>query len=402
MTTTEPAALPTPSGLGSDSAALRAANPEPKRVFNEEIFAPFPDKAAARRLIESMQHLVPPGRHWKIMHVCGSHEHTFARWGLRSVLPEGVEVIAGPGCPVCVCPAHEVAEAVEMCRRGAIVATFGDMIALPSPGGSLARAKAEGGDVQLIYSPADAIRLARERPDRDVVLFAVGFETTTAPVAAALASPNLPPNFSALVSHRLTPPAVELLLGIGDIHIDGFIAPGHVSVVTGIDVWRRFPEAYAMPVVVAGFEPEDALLGLVMLLKQLAAGEAKLENEYGRMVPDHGNPAAQAMVDKVFEITSAWWRGIGRLPRSGLKLRPEYAHLDAREKLGVRIDASPRDLPPGCSCHLVMLGKIDPPGCPLFGRTCTPADPHGPCMVSQEGTCNIWHTHRLGVPAVTP
>lgn len=352
----------------------------------------FADPAAAERLVAALAELVPTGRHYKVMHVCGSHEHTFSRWGIRSLLPEGLSVIAGPGCPVCVCPAHEVAEAVEICGRGAIVATFGDMLNLPSPAGSLAAARAAGGDVRLIYSPSDAVRLAERNPDRQVVLFAVGFETTAAPVAGVLCSATLPPNFSVLVSHRLTPPAVELLLGIGDIHIDAFIAPGHVSVITGAEAWRRFPEAYAMPVVVAGFEPEDVLLGLVLLLRQLERGEARLENEYGRVVPKGGNPPALATLERVFDIGPAWWRGIGRIPRSGYLLRPELAHLDARERFGVRFEASPQDLPPGCACHLVMLGKIDPPGCPLFGRTCTPADPHGPCMVSQEGTCFIWHS----------
>jgi len=355
----------------------------------------FRDPDLAHNLTAALREALPPGRRYKIMHVCGSHEHTISRWGLRSLLPEGLEVIAGPGCPVCVCPAHEVGEAIELARRGVILATFGDVMNLPTRYGSLAQVKAEGGDVRVIYSPMDALRLAMQNPEREVVLFAIGFETTAAPIAAVLAAGNLPPNFSVLVAHRLTPPAMELLLGIGDIHIDAFIAPGHVSAVIGARAWRRFPEAYHMPVVVAGFEPEDVLLALLLLVQQLQRGEARLDNEYRRVVPEAGNPAALAAIEQVFEVTAAWWRGIGRIPRSGLRLRPHLAHLDARQRFGVRLEPDPRDLPPGCSCHLVMLGKIHPPACPLYDRKCTPSSPYGPCMVSQEGTCFIWHTYAL-------
>ncbi len=354
----------------------------------------FRDPLLVQNVVGALGTALPRGgRGYKIMHVCGSHEHTISRWGLRSLLPQGLEVIAGPGCPVCVCPAHEVGEAIELVRRGVTVATFGDMLNLPTRFGSLAQAKAEGGDVRLIYSPMDAARVAQRNPDREVVLFAVGFETTAAPVAAVLGAGELPDNFSLLVSHRLTPPAMELLLGIGDIHIDGFIAPGHVSTITGSDAWRRFPEAYAMPVVVAGFEPEDILLAMLLLVRQLNRGEAKLENEYARVVPDAGNRPALAAIEEVFEVTPAWWRGIGRIPRSGLRPRRELAHRDARERFGIRFEADLSDLPPGCSCHLVMLGKAYPPACPLYGKKCTPSSPYGPCMVSQEGTCFIWFTY---------
>lgn len=355
----------------------------------------FRDPELVRNLATALREVLPHGRHYKIMHVCGSHEHTISRWGLRGLLPKGLEVFAGPGCPVCVCPAHEVGEAIELTRRGAIVTTFGDMMNLSSRYGSLAQARAQGSDVRVVYSPLDAVRLAQRFPDREVVFFAVGFETTAAPVAAMLVSGNLPANFSVLVSHRLTPPAMELLLGIGDIHIDGFIAPGHVSTITGAEAWRRFPEAYHMPVVVAGFEPEDVLLALLLLVRQLERGEARLENEYRRVVPDAGNRPALAAIDQVFEVTPAWWRGIGRVPRSGLGLRPHLARYDARRRFDLRLDPDMQDLPPGCSCHLVMLGKIHPPACPLYDRTCTPESPYGPCMVSHEGTCFIWYTYKL-------
>lgn len=362
----------------------------------------FRDADLVSNVVAALDEAVEPGFPYRLMHVCGSHEHTISRWGLRSLLPEGLEVIAGPGCPVCVCPPHEVGEAIELARRGAIVATFGDMLNLPTNFGSLAEANATGGDVRVVYSPLDAVALAARNPGREVVLFAVGFETTAAPVATALGSANLPDNFSVLVSHRSTPPAMELLLGIGDICVDGFIAPGHVSAITGAEAWQRFPDAYAMPVVVAGFEPEDVLLAMLLLVEQINRGEATLENEYSRVVPKLMSSPAVAAIDAVFEVSSAWWRGIGRIPRSGLALRRELGSRDARERFDVHFEAEQNDLPPGCSCHLVMLGKVHPPACALYGRKCTPSSPHGPCMVSQEGTCFIWYTYESEeLPATT-
>ncbi len=361
----------------------------------------FRDAGLVSNVIAALEKAVERGTSYRLMHVCGSHEHTISRWGLRSLLPEGLEVIAGPGCPVCVCPPHEVGEAIELVQRGAILATFGDMVNLPTNFGSLAEAKAAGGDVRVVYSPLDALTLAARNPGREVVFFAVGFETTAAPVATVLCSTGLPDNFSVLVSHRRTPPAMELLLGIGDVCVDGFVAPGHVSTVTGAEVWRRFPDAYAMPVVVAGFEPEDVLLALLLLVQQINQGEPKLENEYARVVPQPGNVPALSAIDTAFEVTSAWWRGIGRIPRSGLAVRPELGNRDARQRFDVHFEPEQHDLPPGCSCHLVMLGKIQPPACSLYGRKCTPSSPNGPCMVSQEGTCFIWYTYESEASAAT-
>jgi hydrogenase expression/formation protein HypD len=361
----------------------------------------FQNSTLVHNVVQTLHKVVIRKPGYKIMHVCGTHEHTISRWGLRSLLPEGIEVIAGPGCPVCVCPSHEVGEAIEIARHDAIVVTFGDMMNLPTRFGSLSQARAEGADIRLIYSPMDTLKLARNNPDREVVLFAVGFETTAAPIATVIGSKNFPKNLSVLISHRLTPPVVELLLGIGDLHIDGLIAPGHVSTITGSAVWRRFPEAYRMPVVVAGFEPEDILLAIWMLVRQLGQGEAKLENEYARVVPDLGNQSALAAIEGVFEVTSAWWRGIGRVPRSGLRIRPELAVRDARERFGICLEPDSDDLPPGCSCHLVMLGKVNPPSCPLYGKKCTPSSPYGPCMVSQEGTCYIWFSYRTELSSAT-
>ncbi len=370
------------SGLNAGAAAGvtgPAANP----------FAGFRDPALARDLAQTIRAEIPD-RQVKIMHVCGSHEHTVQKWSLRSILPENLEIFAGPGCPVCVCPSHEVAEAIELARRGAIIATYGDMMRVPTPYGSLAGAKTAGGDVRLIYGPMDAVGLASDNPGRQVVLFAVGFETTAAPNAALIASGAMPGNLSLLTSHRLTVPAMELLLGIGDIHIDAFIAPGHVSVITGSGEWELFAEAYGMPVAVAGFEPVDFLSAVLGLVRQISRGDARLDNTYGRAVTPEGNRYAQRAMAEAFETVPSWWRGIGRVPRSGQVIREKWGEADARRRFELTRVPERQELPPGCSCHLVMLGKIHPTGCPLFGKKCTPATPYGPCMVSHEGTCQIW------------
>jgi len=354
---------------------------------------PFQDRQIADALVRQIMAEWRPERPVKIMHVCGSHEHTLSRWGLRTLLPEGLELIAGPGCPVCVCPVHEIREALELARRGVILATYGDMMRVPTRHGSLAEIRAQGGDVRVIYSATEARELALAHPDRAVVFFAIGFETTAAPSAALLSQGDLPDNFSVLVSHRLTPPAMVQLLESGEVQVDAFIAPGHVSTITGAEAWGLFPKQYHRPTIVAGFEPVDVLLATWMVLRQLNRGEAKLENEYTRAVPRAANPRAKAALEQVFEVRPSWWRGLGELPASGLALKPEWAHLDARQRHGVRFEPEEEELPRGCACNRVMLGQLTPPECALYGRRCTPAAPYGPCMVSQEGTCYIWYRY---------
>jgi len=294
---------------------------------------------------------------------------------------------------VCICPAHEIGEAIELARRGVILATYGDMFRVPTRFGSLAEAKAAGGEVRVIYSALDALKLARENPTEEVVFFAIGFETTAAPTAALLTLPDLPPNLSLLVAHRLTPPAMVALLESGEIQVDAFIAPGHVSTITGAQAWGIFPRKYHRPTIVAGFEPVDVLLAVRAILEQLRRREAKLENEYRRAVPERANPRARTAMRQVFEVVSAWWRGIGLLPDSGLALRPALKHWDARERFGVHGEPEEEELPQACACNRVMLGQITPPECALYGTRCTPAFPYGPCMVSQEGTCYIWYRY---------
>jgi len=352
--------------------------------------AGFRNPELARRVTKHILELTPDCL-VKFCHVCGTHEWTVTHFGLRSFLPKNVEVIAGPGCPVCVLPAAEIDEAVKLALKGVTVATFGDVLRVPGSDLSLAEASAKGGDVRVVYGVGDAVKMAKEEPGRDFAFFAIGFETT-APTTANEVLKGPPDNLSFLVSHRLIPPAMELLLGIGDLHIDGFIAPGHVSTIIGLKPYEVFTSAYHMPVVVAGFEPLDVLFAVDLLLRQLKDGVARLENEYGRAVKREGNVKALKLVSRVFDVVKGGWRGLGMLPSSTFALKDEFKEWDARKKHGVKVKAG-RDLLPGCQCHLVMIGKIKPSECPLFMDACRPESPKGACMVSMEGTCRIWAKH---------
>lgn len=352
----------------------------------------YRDKVLVDRLASAIRS-VPLPYPAKIMHVCGTHENVIGRFSIRDLLPEKVSVIAGPGCPVCVCPAQDIEFARELAlNKGVILTTFGDMVRVPSVSGSLLDAKAQGSDVRVVYSPFETIKIAEENPDKEVVLFSVGFETTACGVATLVQSARKR-NLSFLISHRLIPPAMEFLLGVGDLHIDGFLIPGHVTTVMGLGEYKLFPEAYRMPVVSAGFEPVDVLMGILMVLRQVKGKKARCENAYRRVVKEGGNPRAREVIEEVFDIVSAYWRGIGRIPRSGLALTERYRDKDAKYRFGLPETEPGIDLNPGCSCHLIMIGKINPSDCPLFATTCTPQTPYGPCMVSFEGTCNTWYRY---------
>ncbi len=353
----------------------------------------YRDKVLVDRLVSAIQS-VPLPYPVKIMHVCGTHENVIGRFGIRELLPDGVSVIAGPGCPVCVCPANDIELARELAlKNGVILATFGDMVRVPSTEGSLFDAKAQGGNVRVVYSPFEIIKIAEENPDKEIVFFSVGFETTACGVATLVQSSSRK-NLSFLISHRLIPPAMEFLLGVGDLHIDGFLIPGHVTTVMGLKDYRIFPEAYRMPVVSAGFEPVDVLMGILMVLKQIKKKKAGCENAYRRAVKEGGNPRAREAMADVFDVVSSYWRGIGKIPRSGLALKEQYKGKNARYRFGLSEIEPGIDLNPGCSCHLIMIGKISPVDCPLFETACTPQTPYGPCMVSFEGTCNT--SYRYG------
>lgn len=343
----------------------------------------FRDEKLAQKIVQKIKEY---SESLRFCHVCGTHEYTITRYGLRSLLPENIEVIAGPGCPVCITPAKEIDEAIWLAEHGITVATFGDVVRVPGSSSSLADAKAKGADVRVVYSPSDAVELAKKSA-RDVVFFATGFETT-APATASIVLNCPPENFGVLVSHRLIPPAMEFMIGVGEHRFDGFIAPGHVSTIIGLRPYQLFAEAYRTPVAVAGFEPLDVLMAIVMLINQIKEKNPRVENEYTRSVTFEGNVKAQEAIGKVFEVTSGYWRGIGRLANSALKLRSEFSEYDARSKYNIKLGEI-RELDPNCSCHLVIIGKLAPQQCRLFGTACTPQRPRGPCMVSMEGTCHI-------------
>lgn len=348
----------------------------------------FRDPTLAKSVAEKIKGLAPKKSTVKFCHVCGTHEWTITHFGLRSLLPENIEVIAGPGCPVCIVPAAEIDEAIQLARKGVIITCFGDVLRVPGSQSSLLEAKADGADVRVVYGVSDAVEMAKQEPDKEFSFFAVGFETT-APSTAVEVLTKPPNNLSFLISHRLIPPAMELLLGVGDLQIDGFIAPGHVSAIIGLQPYQLFPRLYHMPTVVAGFEPLDVLIGIYMLLKQVKEGSALLENEYARVVKPDGNLKAIEMMNRAFAVAAGNWRGIGRLPDSALNLRGEFADYDSRLKYDVKVEQG-KDILLGCECHLVIIGKIKPHQCPMFMKACTPEKPVGACMVSNEGTCRVW------------
>ena len=350
----------------------------------------FRDPVLAKKIADRICELAPSYT-VRFCHICGTHEYTITHYGLRSLLPKTVDVIAGPGCPVCVTPASDIDVAISLALKDIAILTFGDVIRVPGSSISLQDARAQGGDVRIIYGVGDAVRIASKEPEKEFVFFAIGFETT-APSTAVEVLNKPPENLGFLVAHRLIPPAMELLLGIGDLHIDGFIAPGHVSTIIGMKPYRIFPQAYHMPTVIAGFEPLDVLFSILMLLRQIRRGEARLENEYTRSVSQDGNVKAQQIMRQVFDVSNGHWRGLGRIPSSALTLKEEFAQCDAKKKYDIKVERS-RDLMPGCLCHLIMIGKIKPPKCPLFMKDCTPQSPRGACMVSIEGTCSIWAKH---------
>jgi hydrogenase expression/formation protein HypD len=352
----------------------------------------FRDPKLAKQIAKRIQDLAPEYL-VKFCHVCGTHEWTITHHGLRALLPKNVDVIAGPGCPVCIIPAAEIDEAVQLALKDVTVTCFGDVLRVPGSEHSLLDARARGGDVRVVYGVGDAVKMARKEKDKEFAFFAVGFETT-APSTAVEVLSNPPKNLSFLVSHRIIPPAMELLLKVEGLQINGFIAPGHVSTIIGLKSYEVFPSKYHMPVVVAGFEPLDVLFGVSMLLQQLRNGKAKLENEYVRAVSFEGNVKAQELINRVFDLVEGNWRGLGRLSSSALALKPEFEVYDARKKYDLHVEKS-RDIFPGCKCHLVMIGKIRPNDCPLFLKVCKPASPKGACMVSMEGTCRIWARYKM-------
>jgi len=348
-----------------------------------------------KRLAREIGRLAP--RPVQFMEVCGTHSHAVGRFGLRQLLPETVTLLSGPGCPVCVTPPGEIDWAVELADRDdTIVTTFGDMMRVPGSRESLADLRARGAQVQVVYSPMQALEIAQASPDKQVVFIAVGFETTAPAVAVTVrtAAEQGLENLSILCSHKLIPPAMRALLAGGEVRLDGFLCPGHVSTVIGLAPYEQIARDYRIPCVVAGFEAHDIMKGLCALTRQVAQGRADVENEYPRAVRPEGNPAARAAVEEVFEVADASWRGLGLLPASGLRLREKYAQFDAVQRFRLQ----PREARehPLCHCGEVLRGVTRPAECAAFGTACTPERPLGPCMVSSEGACAAAYKYDRG------
>lgn len=330
----------------------------------------------------------------KLMEVCGTHTVSIFRYGLRELLPPTIKLLSGPGCPVCVTSNINVDEAIAVSHLPEVIlCSFGDMLKVPGSRSSLAEAKAEGADIRIVYSTMDALDLARQNPDRQVVFFGIGFETTAPTVAASILAAEREGimNYSILGSHKLIPQAMRALITDQEIGVNGFICPGHVSVIIGTEPYEFLASEYGVPSVITGFEPVDMLQGIYMLVKQIEAGEARVEVQYTRGVRTEGNPKAMATLFKVFEVDDAAWRGIGVIPGTGLKLRDEYLSYDAREKLDFTVDKVLEN--PGCICGAILRGVKTPHECKLFGKACTPERPVGACMVSMEGTCSAYYKY---------
>jgi len=353
----------------------------------------FRDAELGRVLAGEILAAVEPGRHYKVMEVCGGHTHSIYKYGIDDLLPANVELVHGPGCPVCVIPMGRVDDAIAMARRpGLIFTCFGDMMRVPGSDGTLLDAKAQGADIRMVYSPLDALRIAKRHPDREVVFFAIGFETTAPSTALTLrrARAEGVANFSCFCNHVTIVPPLRALLDSPDLRLDGFIGPGHVSTVVGARPFEFIPAAYAKPVVVSGFEPVDILQSVLMILRQLSEGRCEVENQYRRVVPYEGNLRALEVMAEVFELRPHFeWRGLGFISHSGLKLSEAYADLDAERRFavpGVRV-ADPK----ACQCGEVLKGVIKPFECKVFGTACTPERPIGTCMVSSEGACAAYY-----------
>ena len=342
-------------------------------------------------LVKKIARLAKEKKKLRLMEVCGTHTVTIFRSGIRQILPENVELVSGPGCPVCVTNDDYIDKAIEYSRKeGFIVATFGDMLKVPGSRSSLSAAKAEGADVRIVYSPLDCLKLAKENQSKKIIFLAVGFETT-APTAAATvlaAKARGIKNLFMLSAQKLVPPALRFLLNDTSVKVDGFLLPGHVAVVIGADAFKFLSEEFKIPSAVGGFEAEEILIALISLLEQIDGGRAEVTNNYRSVVKAEGNVAAQKILSQVYEVADVEWRGMGMIPASGLKMRDEFAAFDIERVEPVEIERIEKKT--ACRCGEVLRGVINPTACPLFGKACQPLHAIGPCMVSVEGVCAAW------------
>ena len=328
----------------------------------------------------------------RLMEFCGGHTHAILRFGIRALLPPALEMASGPGCPVCVTSSTDLDCAIAMARiPRVILTTFGDMARVPGNDGSLQSARAEGSDVRIVYSPRDAVRLAQKNPSRPVIFLGVGFETTAPGVAASIleAQEQHLDNYFVYSLHKLTPPAMRAILDAAEVNLSGILGPGHVTTVIGTEPWRSLSTQYRIPMAVAGFEPLDILRAISMLVDQIRQNQVRVDNAYSRSVHEEGNATAQAIMNRVFEVCDAEWRGMGMIPRSGMTPRREYAAFDASRNFETNV--TPVAEPAGCRCGEVLRGILLPTRCPLFRRTCNPENPVGPCLVSAEGACAAYY-----------
>lgn len=362
----------------------------------------FRDRSLAEKLSAQIARETKADRDYYFMEFCGGHTHAIFRYGVQDLMPCNVHFVHGPGCPVCVLPVRRLDDAIELAeRRGAILCSYGDMMRVPGTGRrSLIKAKADGADIRMIYSTMDALKIARQNPDRQVIFFAIGFETTTPPTAVAVleAEKEGLQNFSVFCNHVLTPAAIGHILDSEDFapggpaRIDGFLGPSHVSAIIGSKPYESVAETYEKPVVICGFEPLDVMQSVLMLVRQVNEGRAEVENEYTRVVTRHGNLKAQTLVDQVFEMRETFeWRGLGAVKNSALRLRERYAAYDAEKRFEISAKQS-REVK-SCECPAILRGVKKPTDCKLFGTVCTPDNPMGSCMVSSEGSCAAYWTY---------
>jgi hydrogenase expression/formation protein HypD len=362
----------------------------------------FRDPQVADRLAETLARLVAEiGRpQVSVMHVCGSHEQAIAKWGLRARFPKSLNVIMGPGCPVCITDMPEVDEGVALAKQGVVIASYGDMLKVPGTVESLAQAQAEGARVEVVYSASQAVELAA-RTEQEVVFFATGFETTAVATAAIALREDLPRNFSILSAHKYIPPVMEIVAEMPETRVEGFLAAGHAAAITGWGIFERFVEKHRVPVVVAGFEPLDILAGLAKLVELVRDKEPRVVNMFPRCVTREGNRNAQEQLWRVFRPVGGRWRGIAHVPNGNLRLRDEWAAIDARKRFTIDLPSlweyAPATLASSCICGDIMSGIKSPGDCSLFGKECVPDSPVGACMVSSEGTCKIWYQYG-GIP----
>lgn len=354
----------------------------------------FRNPALAKELVRKLEQVVKSPI--TVMEICGTHTMAIFRYGIRGLLPEGFKLVSGPGCPVCVTPQGYLDEAIKLAKqKDVIIATFGDMLRVPGTELSLLQAKTAGSDIRVVYAPLDAVAIAKENPDKKVVFLGVGFETTAPIVGLTIieAAKLSLTNFSVFSAHKVVPPAMQALAADGDLNLQGFLCPGHVSAVIGSEPYRFLVDKYSVPAVVAGFEPIDVLQGLLSLAELIASGQPQILNNYSRVVKPQGNEHALAVIEKVFVKSPSFWRGIGLIPDSGLAVRAEYSRFDARNVFS--IDAVDKEIPNGCSCGEILKGKKIPTECSLYKTICTPENPVGACMVSTEGTCAAYYKYGL-------